>query len=289
MSLRPVKAKRYGLKTEGFHNLLKVKGMKRILKKITGLFKEDPERDSVKYWELSSYDSRVQDYSHWCGSARWDEFKWLEYGRDNIRFALDTIDTINMIEGPDLLEGADKGHALEWGCGGGSNVIALFRHFPRVSGLEIAAPTLEECRSQLKRRGIANFNGILIESGRPESALELVKGESVDFIFSTAVFQHFPSKDYTARVLRVMNAVLKPGAAAWIQVREFDGSAKLRQKETDYASNMIYMTSFTREEFTTMAKECGYNLLWHGRDESIENDDHLFYLLHKAFPPGNPS
>lgn len=260
--------------------------MKRILRKIAGLFKEDLERDSAGYWKLSSYDSRVQDYSHWCGSARWDESRWLQYGEDNIRFALDIV---NMIEGPDFLERASTGHALEWGCGGGSNVIALFRRFPRVTGLEIAAPTLEACRSQVRRRGIENFRAVLIESGRPESALEPLKGEYLDFIFSTAVFQHFPSKDYTARVLRVMNAILKQGAPAWIQVREFDGSSKLRQKQTDYASNMIYMTSFTCEEFSAMLKEWGFSPLWHGRDESIENDDHRFYLARKASPPRNPS
>lgn len=257
--------------------------MKRFIKKIRGLFKEDIESDSAKYWNLSSYDSRVQDYSHWCGSARWDESRWLEYGESNIRFALDTIDKIDLLEGEAFLKRAKTGHALEWGCGGGSNVVALYKYFSLVSGLEIAAPTLDECRFQVKRRGIPGFNGILMESGRPESVLELLKVESLDFIFSTAVFQHFPSKDYTARVLRVMNAMLKEGALAWIQVRDFDGSPKLRQKENDYASNMIYMTSFTVAEFSSMLKDCGFSLLWHGRDESLESDDHIFYLARKAF------
>jgi hypothetical protein len=86
-----------------------------------------------------------------------------------------------------------------------------------------------------------------------------------------------------------MNAILKNGAPAWIQVREFDGSPKLRQKENDYASNMIYMTSFTFGEFSKMIKDCGFSLLWHGRDNSIENDDHVFYLIRKAFPLTNGS
>jgi hypothetical protein len=260
--------------------------MKGVLKKIAGLFKEDLERDAAKYWKLSSYDSRVQDYSHWCGSARWDEAKWLEYGEGNIRFALGKI---NAIEGADFLEKAATGEALEWGCGGGSNVVALSRRFLRVCGLEIAAPTLEECSDQAKRRGIVNFRGILIESGLPESVLKLIESESLDFVFSIAVFQHFPSKDYTARVLRVMNAILKSCALAWIQVREFDGSLKLRQKETDYAANMIYMSSFTCEEFSAMIKACGFSLLWHGKDESVEDDDHVFYLIRKAFPLTNGS
>jgi len=260
--------------------------MKRVLKKIAGLFKEDLERDSARYWKLSSYDPRVQDYSHWCGSARWDETKWLEYGQSNIRFALEKI---NIAEGRSFLERAGNGEALEWGCGGGSNIISLYNYFPRVWGLEIAAPSIEECQTQVKRRGISNFKGILIESGNPESVLKAVKTESLDFIFSTAVFQHFPSKEYTVRVLRVMRALLKNGALAWVQVREFDGSPKLRQKETDYASNMIYMTSFTCEEFSEVIKNCGFDLLWYGRDDAIENDDHAFYLIRKAFPLTNGS
>ncbi len=282
MSLRTVKAKPY---IEGLRRR-EPKRMKRVLKKIAGLFKEDLERDSSKYWKLSSYDPRVQDYSHWCGSARWDEARWLEYGESNIRFALEKI---NVSEGRAFLERAGKGEALEWGCGGGSNIIALYKYFPRVWGLEIAAPSIGECETQLKRRGISNFKGILIEEGNPGSVLKALKTESLDFIFSTAVFQHFPSKEYTAQVLGVMRALLKNGALAWVQVREFDGSPKLRQKETDYASNMIYMTSFTREEFSAVIKNCGFDLLWCGRDDSIENDDHAFYLIRKAFPLTNGS
>lgn len=263
--------------------------MKRILKKLSGLLKEDLESDSAKYWNLSSYDSRVQDYSHWCGSSRWDESRWVSYGERNVGFALEKI---REAAGPAFSvfrETAAAGEALEWGCGGGPNVIALYRHFARVSGLEIAAPTLDECRRQVKGRGVADFRGILIESGRPESALNMIEKDSLDFILSIEVFQHFPSKDYTARVLKVMNAILKSGAHAWVQVRDFDGSPKLRQKETDYAANMIYMTSFTGEEFSRMSNGCGYRILWHGRDEHVQGDDHTYYLLQKAFPPGNPT
>jgi SAM-dependent methyltransferase len=260
--------------------------MKRIIKKLSGLFKGDLDSDSAKYWDLSSYDPRVQDYSHWCGSPRWDEARWLSYGERNVNLALERI---GAAEGPSFLEQAAAGAALEWGCGGGPNIIALSRRFPRVWGLEIAAPTLEECRRQVKMRGGTDFSGILIESGRPESALKMIEKESLDFILSIEVFQHFPSKDYTARVLRVMNAILKRGALAWVQIRDFDGSSKLRQKETDYAANMIYMTSFTVGEFTRMIEDCGFSLLWHGRDESVEGDDHAYYLLRKAFPKGNPT
>ncbi len=263
--------------------------MRRILKKLSGLLKGDLESDSADYWSLSSYDARIQDYSHWCGSSRWAESRWIDYGERNVGLALEKI---REAAGPAFSEFRDSsaaGEALEWGCGGGPNVVALHRHFARVTGLEIAAPTLEECRRQASVRGIAGFRGILIEAGRPESALKMIGEDSLDFIFSIEVFQHFPSKEYTSRVLKVMNAILKSGAIAWIQVRDFDGSPKLRQKQEDYAANMIYMTSFSREEFSRMSEDCGYRVMWSGRDDRVEVDDHAYYLLRKPFPPGDPT
>ena len=41
------------------------------------------EKDAGLYWNLSRYDERVQDQSHWAGSARWPRKRWLEYGEVN--------------------------------------------------------------------------------------------------------------------------------------------------------------------------------------------------------------
>lgn len=252
-----------------------------LLKKIKGILRQDPEADAVSFWKLSSYDSRIQDYSHWCGASRWNTERWSEYGRRNVGFALRTI---RESFGPAFIEKARTGSALEWGCGGGANVIAMYEYFREVSGVEIAGPTLEECRRQAMRHGKKNFQGCLIDSGRPESALEKIQRGSLDFILSIEVFQHFPSKEYTARVLRVISELLKDGALAWIQVRDDDGSPKLRQKDADYAANMIYMTSFPTEVFSRMVEKCGFTLVWNGRDASAGGDDHAYYLIRKGFP-----
>lgn len=250
--------------------------------KIKGLLRTDLESDSVSYWKLSSYDRRVQDYSHWCGaSTRWDAARWSEYGRRNMRFAMEkTVQS----RGPSFLEKARKGIALEWGCGGGANVIALYDYFAGVAGVEIAAPTLDECARQTAARGKAGFRGVLIEAGKPESALSEIGHDSIDFAVSIEVFQHFPSKAYAARVMQTIYTLLKPGAPAWIQVRHDDGSPRLKQKESDYAANMIYMSSFTTDEFRRMAADVGFNILWFGRDEETAGDDHAYYLVEKAFP-----
>ncbi len=45
--------------------------------------KRNLEKDAGLYWNLSRHDERVQDQSHWAGSARWPRKRWLEYGEFN--------------------------------------------------------------------------------------------------------------------------------------------------------------------------------------------------------------
>ena len=90
---------------------------------------------------------------------------------------------------------------------------------------------------------------------------ERVGRDTVDFFFSVAVFQHFPSKAYTKDVLEAAAGFIRKGGHALVQVRYFDGSEKLRQKEGDYAKNVIYMTSFTTGEFSALLAEAGFALL----------------------------
>ena len=55
---------------------------------------------------------------------------------------------------------------------------------------------------------------------------------------------------------------MRTEAHGLVQVRYFDGSEKLRQKESDYAKNVIYMTSFTTAEFSALLAETGFVLFW---------------------------
>ena len=63
-----------------------------------------------------------------------------------------------------------------------------------------------------------------------------------------------------------MGRLLKSRAFAFIQVRYFDGSQKFRQKDQDYARNVIYMTSFTVEEFSSQLGTAGFSVLDRARD-----------------------
>jgi SAM-dependent methyltransferase len=236
------------------------------------------EKDAGLYWDLSRYDERVQDQSHWAGSARWSRQRWLEYGEFN--FGL--IQNFFMQFAPtELAGGFASKTALDWGCGGGANMSALCRYFRRVIGVDISQPTLDECTRQLNRSGLSNFETALVDATRPRQGLDGVGRDAVDFFFSVAVFQHFPSKAYTKEVLETAAGLMCEGGHGFVQVRYFDGSEKLRQKESDYAKNVIYMTSFTTDEFSALLAETGFTLLGSMRDLDDPKDCHEYYFFRK--------
>ncbi len=236
------------------------------------------EKDAGLYWDLSRHDERVQDQSHWAGSARWPRDKWLEYGEFNTGL----VESFLSRHAAGVLPGGlGSWTALDWGCGGGANMSALCRRFRRVIGVEISRPTLEECTRQLGRFGLSNFATVLTDASRPGQALEEIGGDCVDLFFSVAVFQHFPSKAYTREVLEVAAGLLRRGGYGLVQVRYFDGSEKLRQKESDYAKNVIYMTSFTTGEFSALLAETGFTLLDSERDLDGPKDSHEYFFFRK--------
>lgn len=240
--------------------------------------KRSLEKDAGLYWDLSRYDERVQDQSHWAGSARWPRTRWLEYGEFN--FGL--VKNFFMQFAPtELAGGFASKTALDWGCGGGANMRALCRYFRRVIGVDISQPTLNESARQLSRCGLSNFGTVLVDATQPRLVLDLVGRDAVDLFFSVAAFQHFPSKAYTKEVLGAAAALMRTGAHGLVQVRYFDGSEKLRQKEEDYAKNVIYMTSFTTVEFSALLAEMGLMLLGSMRDLDGPKESHEYYFFCK--------
>jgi len=236
------------------------------------------DQEAGQYWNLSRYDERLQDQSHWCGSARWDRNRWLRYGAFHEGLVLSYL---GKFTGPEYFESLRGRTALDWGCGGGANARTLCLHFGSVIGCDISEPTTAESERRIRSFGLKNFRSVFFEAHRPEALLESLEREAVDFVFSVAVFQHFPSKAYALRVLGVMERLMKPAAFGLIQVRYFDGSEKLRQKEDDYARNVIYMTSFTTDEFTGQLNTAGFKLLGSERDLDHPEECHEYFFFRK--------
>ena len=241
--------------------------------------KPDLERDAGCYWGMSDREARIRDQSHWCGAMRWNSNRWYEHGDFYLSL---TLKYLERYAGVDYLTGLSRLVALEWGCGGGAVVRALCRRFASVYGVDVSKASVAESVRRIKHLGLPNYRGIAFPSGDPESVLNGVTAGSVDFIISVNVFQHFPSKPYTARALKVMGALLRPGGFALLQTRYFDGSRKLQQKDGDYARNVIYMTSFAPGEFLLLLEAAGLELIERTRDIEGDPDCHDYYFVRKV-------
>jgi len=230
------------------------------------------------YWNMSGRDARIRDQSHWCGAQRWTEDRWIEYGDACFDLARQFLERFAP---PNYISELAQKTALEWGCGGGAIARPLCKSFFRVYGIDISRSSLDECERRMQQRGHENFVKVPFPAEHPERVLPEMAGASVDFIVSVSVFQHFPSKPYTRRVLGVMEKILKDGGYGLLQVRYDDGSPKFRQKDRDYARNVIYMTSFTPEEFTGQLQETGFRVLVRERDIDVRADNHDYYFVRK--------
>lgn len=146
---------------------------------------------------------------------------------------------------------------VEWGPGGGANAVRFAREVGRLYGVDISEANLAECRRQLESQPFRGFIPILIDANQPQEALDRI-AERVDFFLSTAVFQHFPSKEYGVKVTQIAYQMLKDNGIALIQTRYDDGSARLKPKDRDYARNAVTFTSYPIQEYWQIALECGF-------------------------------
>lgn len=171
---------------------------------------------------------------------------------------------------------------LEWGCGGGAISHELLRSWVNeVIGVDISQASLDEASLQMRCGLPSNcrFTPKLI--GEPEDLIDDddISEAEIDGIVSVAVFQHFPSKDYTRRVLSVMRKILKAGGVALIQVRFDNGNPKYRSKDPSepYDSpNMFTRCSWGIEVFWRELKLAGFGKVLVA--DIQESDNYAWYI-----------
>ncbi len=206
--------------------------------------------------------------AHWRGQGRFagDDDAWLAIGRETrrrlvaaLRVHLPAIaqafEAHDPARGP-LFEQA----ALEWGPGGGSNVVALAPYFPRYYGVDVSEATLAEASRQAWAEGVRGFTPVHLASDDPRSIVPKVP-EPVGFFVSTAVFQHFPSRAYGAEVLAVLHELSAPGALGIVQIRYEDGKARFQAKDADYETQFLTFTAYGLEAFARLVRDTGFTLL----------------------------
>ncbi|MCX7635924.1 MAG: class I SAM-dependent methyltransferase, partial [Syntrophales bacterium] len=202
---------------------------KRLLQVLTRWTRERPDIMAAvgPYWGLADSLERVRDQSHWCGAGRWSRDRRFAYGDRCAaliwRYLGDHV-TAETVSG---------WTALDWGCGGGAVCRVLCDRFHRVWGVEISEATLMECRKRMGELHKDNFLGLLVRAEEPERAITVIGPGTVDFALSVGVFKHFPSRDYTLRVLKVLAELTRPGGFLFLQYRYDDGTPKYRPKDCD--------------------------------------------------------
>lgn len=226
--------------------------------------------EAGEFWARPMERPGVQDMAHWPGAGRWADLeKWKAIGMGT----LGHLKTLCILTGHSL----PVRSLVEWGPGGGANVVALESLTSRFYGVDISASTLDICGKVATQIGFAGFSPICIDIAAPEQVVSQIP-EPVELFLSTAVFQHFPSRAYTQRVLRIASRLLAPDGVALIQTRYDDGSEQMRPKQGDYSANVVQFLSFRVEEFWALAATCGFEPLAVHLDPSVS---YAYYYMTK--------
>jgi Methyltransferase domain len=212
-----------------------------------------PEREIVEVWERHPDEMYRRDISHWRGEGRWTEERWLALGNATKRRLNGLFRAVRR-----RMADAASRVVLEWGPGGGANVFALADWASLIYGVDISRANLDECVriDRVSRAGV--FCPILLSTAEPAAATAQLD-RPVDVFLSTAVFQHFPSKDYGRQVLDAVRGAMAPDGLGYVQIRYDDGTPRYRSKQlSEYRRSHITATSYGLAEFWSLLVDTGF-------------------------------
>jgi methyltransferase family protein len=204
--------------------------------------------DVIAVWDEHPDEDYRRDLSHWRGHGRWADDRWTAIGDATVT-AIHRAATA-------LGRAIPTGPLLEWGPGGGANLAAFAGISQRLYGADISTKNLAECARMLAELDPSTeFRPILVGDD-PHTVADAI-GEPIDVFVSTAVFQHFPTREYGGEVLRAVAKVLSPGALGCVQIRYDDGTPKYLQKQDDYFVRHVTFTSYPLDGFWDLIKSVG--------------------------------
>jgi len=147
---------------------------------------------------------------------------------------------------------------LEWGPGGGANAVHFAKEFERFYAVDISDENLRECQIQIEKINYNHFIPIHIDINNPEYVKKFID-RSIDLFLSTAVYQHFPSKEYGVKITKLAFELLCDQGLALIQIRYDNDTKKYKPKKNKYGKNAIYFTSYKIEEFLNIVRNIGFD------------------------------
>lgn len=215
----------------------------------------DIHDDVEKFWTDNSKSRRT--YAHYANELGHDV--WCQVGRTAFNKFTSFVEIT-----PEM-------RVLDYGCGGGAITIPLLKAGCEVYSADISRDALNETISAASRHGLSEgLRPVKLDVRDP--AQTIGAGRPYDAIITTAVFQHFPSREYSGLILGLFSQVSHKGTQAVVQMREDTGSEQFQPKTGDYRSQAITYTSHTKEDFNLRCQlaswrvartEPGpYNYLW---------------------------
>lgn len=232
-----------------------------------------------KIWDSSENETYRKDNSHYRGVGRWaDEVRWKSIGQNALRAMNRHIGSTTS----DPYYWTQERDMLEWGPGGGSNAYAFRKLVRHYYGVDISRENLEETRRVTSEDGTKSFVPVLIND-TIDDVVNTVR-QPIDLFLSTAVFQHFPSKDYGVEVLKCIHRIMKPGGVGLVQTRFDNGNPKYKPIETleEYQEKHITATSYALDEFFCILEDIGFDeIMITGLNRDINYVTYLFCKAHE--------
>ncbi|WP_420450888.1 methyltransferase domain-containing protein [Ilumatobacter sp.] len=211
-------------------------------------------------WEGAADETYRREQSHWRGIGRWeDDDRWRAIGRSTVA----SFDLTHRYLGSPISMAGRRRTFLEWGPGGGTNLLALAPIAERYYGVDISRSNLDEAERMIREEGYDDvFRPVLVRDD-PSEILAHVDSP-IELFVSTAVFQHFPSKSYGRSVLEVIHEVTAPHALGVVQIRYDNDDPRFRPIGSldEYRERHITANSYKIDEFWALANETGFDVLF---------------------------
>ena len=195
---------------------------------------------------MSDVSSRMR--ADWNERAREDAHYYVAFGsrdQDEAGFLATGQAVVGALEA-ELRRLSGRERALEIGCGPGRLMKPMSRHFGEIHGVDVSDEMIAMARERLRDTPNARVEAT------DGASLARFADDSMDFVYSYAVFQHIPSKDVVREYMREIARVLKPGG---IFRGQFNGLPALEHPDTWGG------VSFSAGEIKEFTKERGLRLL----------------------------
>jgi SAM-dependent methyltransferase len=143
----------------------------------------------------------------WNRRAGEDAYYYVAFGRreqTDDEFFATAADVVRGLEA-ELKRLPARHAALEIGCGPGRLMKPLSRHFGEIHGVDVSDEMIRMARERLTDVRHAHVHAT------DGASLAGFAGDSFEFVYSYAVFQHIPSREVVLEYMREIARVLKPG------------------------------------------------------------------------------